>query len=149
MKGGGIGPDELAGGVFSHTIIVVKEPDRRKKTGTMLYEVEVTEGENSPLALDRVFDLLEDPRPVGRVVSADLSGNDVWCQVIGWDETGPCQALAALAEDSGDGVILLVFGGSEGIRLKPDGDNAPWDLADGSQWGEPCLMLDKETQYQC
>ena len=111
----------------------------------MLYEVEVNEGGNSPLALDRVFDLLEAPRPINRVVSADLSGSDVWCQVTGWDEDGPCPALAALAEDSGDGVILLVFGGSEGIRLKPDADDSPWDLANPHQWGEPCLMLDKAT----
>lgn len=122
-------------------------PGKATKT-TMLYEVEVNDGGNSPLALDRVFDLLEDPKPVSRVVSADLAGNDVWCQVIGWDEAGPCPAMAALAEDSGDGVILLVFGGSEGIRLKPDGDDSPWDLDDAGQWGEPCLMLDKETQYR-
>ena len=100
------------------------------------------------MALDRVFDLLEDPRPVSRLVSADLSGDDIWCQVTGWDENGPCPAMAALAEDSGDGVILLVFGGSEGIRLKPDGDSGPWDLDDASQWGEPCLMLDKATAYE-
>ena len=55
--------------------------------------------------------------------------------------------MAALAEDSGDGVILLVFGGSQGIRLKDAGDDGPWDLDDGRQWGEPCLMLDKETEY--
>ena len=115
---------------------------------TMLYEVEVNDGGNSPLALDRVFDLLEDPRPVSKVVSANLTGEDVWCRVTGWDEEGPCVAMAALAEDSGDGVILLVFGGSEGIRLMPDGDDSPWDLADGNQWGEPCLMLDKGTAYQ-
>ena len=114
----------------------------------MLYEVEVNEGGNSPLALDRVFDLLEDPRPISRVVTADLGGQDTWCLVTGWDEDGPCQAMAALAEDSGDGVILLVYGGSEGIRLKPAGNTAAWDLADVSQWGEPCLMLDKNTEYR-
>ena len=114
----------------------------------MLYEVEVNDGGNSPLALDRVFDLLEDPRPVSRVVSADLSGEDAWCRVTGWDENGPCQALAALAEDSGDGVILLVFGGSEGIRLKSDSNDRPWDLDDPAQWGEPCLMLDKNTAWE-
>ena len=114
----------------------------------MLYEVEVNDGGNSPLALDRVFDLLEDPRPVSRVMTADISGQDAWCQVTGWDDDGPCQAMAALAEDSGDGVILLVFGGSEGIRLKPEDDDGDWDLNNMSQWGEPCLMLDKATEYQ-
>ena len=114
----------------------------------MLYEVEVNDGGNSPMALDRVFDLLEDPKPVSRVVTADPSGEDGWRQVTGWDDNGPCPARAALAEDSGDGVILLVFGGSEGIRLKPDGDDSPWDLTNSNQWGEPCLMLDKNTEYE-
>ena len=113
----------------------------------MLYEVEVNDGGNSPLALDRVFDLLEDPRPINRVITANLSGEDAWCQVTGWDDAGPCQAMAALAEDSGDGVILLVYGGSEGIRLKADDDTANWDLDNSGQWGEPCLMLDKATNY--
>ncbi len=100
------------------------------------------------MALDRVFDLLEDPKPVQRIVTADPTGADGWRQVVGWEEAGPCPALAALAEDSGDGVILLIFGGSEGIRLKDVDDAAPWDLTNGSQWGEPCLMLDKDTPYQ-
>ena len=113
----------------------------------MLYEVEVYDGGNSPLALDRVFDLLEEPRLVGWVLTADPMGVDGWQRVTGWDEDGPCPAMAALAEDSGDGVILLIFGGSEGIRLKSDGDDTPWDLNDSSQWGEPCLMLDKATEY--
>ena len=113
----------------------------------MLYEVEVNDGGNSPLALDRVFDLLEAPRPISRVVTANLHGEDAWCQVTGWDDDGPCPAMAALAEDSGDGVILLVFGGSEGIRLKSQADKSPWDLGDVGQWGEPCLMLDKGTEY--
>ena len=113
----------------------------------MLYEVEVFEGGNSPMALDRVFDLLEEPRPVGRLVTADPMGVDGWQRVTGWDDDGPCPAMAALAEDSGDGVILLVFGGSQGIRLKAGDDDGPWDLDDGSQWGEPCLMLGKETEY--
>ncbi len=114
----------------------------------MLYEVEVNDGGNSPLALDRVFDLLESPGPISRVVTADPAGNDAWCQVTGWDEDGPCPAMAALAEDSGDGVILLVYGGSEGIRLKAGDDASAWSLDDPAQWGEPCLMLDKATEYR-
>lgn len=113
----------------------------------MLYEVEVNDGGNSPIPLDRVFDLLENPKAIRQVVTADLAGEDAWCQVTGWNDDGPCPAMAALAEDSGDGVILLVFGGSEGIRLKSHGDESPWDLADTSQWGEPCLMLDKAAEY--
>ncbi len=111
----------------------------------MLYEVDVVEGGNSPMPLNRVFDLLEEPRPVTRLYAADLNGVDGWQQVTGWSECGICPAWAALAEDSGDGVILLVYGGDGGIRLKADDDPTLWSLTAGGQWGEPCLMLDKDT----
>jgi hypothetical protein len=112
----------------------------------MLYEVEVVAQGNSPLDLNRVFDLLSDPSPVTRVFTADPNDQDVWCQVTGWDSDGPSQAYAALAEDSGEGVILLLYGGDDGIRLKRDGEASEWDLADSNQWGEACLMLGKDTQ---
>ena len=113
----------------------------------MLYEVDVSDGGNSPMTLNRVFDLLEEPRPVSRLFTADRSGADGWRQVVGWEESGHCPAWAALAEDSGDGVILLVYGGSEGIRLKDEDDATPWSLESPGQWGEPCLMLDKDTPF--
>ena len=111
----------------------------------MLIEVEVIAGENSPLDLHRMFDLLDDPRPVSRVMAPNISGDDVWCDVIGWDSGGPTQAMAALSEDSGEGVVLLVYGGGEGLRLRPAGAAGEWSLADREQWGEACLMLDKDT----
>jgi hypothetical protein len=37
----------------------------------MLFEVEVVAGENSPMDLNRVFDLLSAPRPIRRVFTAD------------------------------------------------------------------------------
>ena len=114
----------------------------------MLIEVEVIAGDNSPLDLHRMFDLLEDPRPVSRVMAPDPMGRDVWCEVTGWDAGSPCQALAAQAEDSGEGVVLLVYGGDEGVRLRPVGSQGDWDLADGSQWGEACLMLGSDTQHE-
>ena len=111
----------------------------------MLIEVEVAAGDNSPLALHRMFDLLEEPRPVSRVMAPNLMGEDVWCDVTGWDADGPCPAMAALSEDSGEGVVLLVYGGDEGLRLRLAGSTGDWDLADGGQWGEACLMLGKDT----
>ncbi len=111
----------------------------------MLIEVEVIAGANSPLDLHRMFDLLEQPRAVSRVLAPDPKGEDVWCEVTGWDASGPCPAMAALSEDSGEGVVLLVYGGDEGLRLRPAGVPGAWDLADGGQWGEACLMLDKDT----
>lgn len=114
----------------------------------MLIEVEVTSGENSPLDMHRMFDLLEEPRPVSRVMAPNLMGIDTWCEVTGWNDSGPCQALAALSEDSGEGVVLLVYGGEEGLRLRPAGASGEWDLADRAQWGEACLMLDKDARIE-
>ena len=114
----------------------------------MFLEVDVAAGENSPLDLNRVFDLLSEPRVISRVFSADLSGEDIWCEVTGWGQDGPCPARAALSEDSGEGVILLVYGGGEGIRLKPAGSIDSWDLSSSQQWGEACLMLGKDTPVE-
>ena len=111
----------------------------------MLFEVEVFGGENSPMDLNRVFDLLSEPKPITQVITADLAGSDRWCSVTGWSESGPCPAMAALAEDSGEGVVLLVYGGDQGIRLKPAESDEGWNLASVNQWGDACLMLSRDA----
>ena len=117
----------------------------RRERRNVLIEVEVTAGENSPLDLHRMFDLLDDPHPISRVMAPNPMGEDVWCEVTGWQEGGPCPAMAALSEDSGEGVVLLVYGGDEGLRLRPADAPGEWSLADAAQWGEACLMLGKDT----
>ncbi len=114
----------------------------------MLIEVEVIAGDNSPLDLHRMFDLLEEPRPVFRILAPDPTGEDTWCEVTGWDSAGPCPAMVALAEDSGEGVVLLVYGGDEGVRLRPVGHDGDWNLQANGQWGEACLMLDKDAPHE-
>ena len=114
----------------------------------MLVEVEVVSGENSPLDLHRMFDLLTDPIEVVRVYATNPMGEDLWCRVTGWSSQGPCPAQSALAEDSGEGVVLLVYGGDQGLRLQPAGSGEEWDLASAGQWGEACLMLAKGTPVE-
>ena len=114
----------------------------------MLFEVEVSADENSPLDLHRMFDLISEPRRITRVFTADVTGNDRWCDVTGWDDSGPCPAHAALSEDSGEGVVLLIYGGEHGIRLKTTDCFEDWSLASKNQWGEACLMLDKDAPYE-
>ena len=114
----------------------------------MLYEVEVVADGNSPLDLNRVFDLLTDPRPVLRLTAPDPHGADVWCAVVGWDAGHPTPAMAALAEDSGEGVVMLIYGGADGIRLKPADDSAAWHLDAPNQWGEACLMLGSDVAIE-
>ena len=112
----------------------------------MFLEVEVSEGANSPLSLTRMFDATQDPVQVSRVMASDSSYNDVMCDVTGWSAAGPCPAYAALVEDSGEGIAMLIYGGDEGIRLKPVGCDEPWDLSSPRQWGEACLLLDRAVE---
>lgn len=114
----------------------------------MLFEVDVVAGGNSPMDLNRVFDLLAEPRVIQRVFTADRLDVDVWCDVTGWSESGPCPAYAALSEDSGEGTVLLIYGGDDGIRLRPVGLTGDWDLADDGQWGEACLMLGNDAPVE-
>ena len=100
------------------------------------------------MELNRVFDLISDPRAIVGVFTADSTGRDRWCDVTGWSESGPCPARAALSEDSGEGVVLLVYGGDQGIRLKPANNGEEWDLASENQWGEACLLLDKDAPFK-
>ena len=111
----------------------------------MFLEIDVSAGENSPLDLNRIFDLLSEPRVIRRVFAADPTDRDLWCEVTGWSGDGPCQARAALAEDSGEGVVLLVYGGDQGLRLKAADHPEAWDLSSTDQWGEACLMLHKDA----
>ena len=95
--------------------------------------------------LNRMFDLISDPKSISQVLTADPTGSDRWCRVTGWSEAGSCPAKAALSEDSGEGVVLLVYGGDHGIRLKPAELEEEWNLASPNQWGEACLMLSKDA----
>ena len=114
----------------------------------MLLEIDVSDDGNSPLVVNRVFDLLDQPRAVNRVFTANPAGDDLWCRVTGWSFNGPCPAMAALSEDSGEGVVLLIYGGDQGIRLKPLDSGEDWDLSSSNQWGEACLMLDKDAPVE-
>ena len=114
----------------------------------MLVEVEVVGGENSPPDLHRMFDLLTDPVEAMRVYATNPMGEDLWCRVTGWSSQGPCTAMSALADDSGEGVVLLIYGGDQGLRLQPAGSSDDWDLTNGAQWGEAVLMLAEGTPVE-
>ena len=109
-------------------------------------EVDVQEGRNSLLPVNKIFKALEAPAAVERIMAPDSLGNERWCAVTGWSSSGPCPALAALVEDSGEGVVTLLYGGDEGIRLKAVDAEESWDLDSPAQWGEPCLLLDRDVK---
>lgn len=96
--------------------------------------------------LHRIFQTLGPLRTIATVDAPDPMGDDVICSVTGWSANGPCPAHAVLVADSGEGAVTLIFGGDEGIRLKPAGNKEPWDLNSPDQWGEPCLLLDPDVE---
>ena len=114
----------------------------------MFIEVEVQEGANCSFALSRMYSALGEPEPIVWVLAPGPRGDTGAYEVAGWSAEGPCQAYAALVEDSGEGRALLVYGGDEGIRLKPKGSLEPWSIENGDQWGEPCLVLDSDVQRE-
>ena len=111
----------------------------------MFLQVEVSENPNCTIPLMRMFDVKGKAVLVGRVFTADSCGNDAWCDVVGWFENGPGPAYSSLVEDSGDGIAMLIHGGDHGIRLKRSDCVEPWNVASSRQWGEPCLLVDKDT----
>ena len=112
----------------------------------MFIDINVSESANCPLSLNRVFDAMREPVQVVRLMASDPEGKPLVCNVTGWSTSGPCPAYAALVEDSGEGVAMLIYGGEEGIRLKAVDSQGDWDLNSSSQWGEACLLLDKDVQ---
>ncbi len=111
----------------------------------MLLVIEIEESENSLFAVTRSFQTMEDPRPVSRVQTYGPDGSEDMFEVVGWSEEGPGTAFVALVDDSGEGSALLVYGREEGIRLRPENSILDWSLEEPSQWGEPFLLLSRDT----
>ena len=112
----------------------------------MYVAVNVEASSNCPMQLERVFETLGEPREVHRTVAPDPLGQDVRCRVTGWSSEGACPAYGVLVEDSGEGILMLIYGGDEGIRLKPESSLEEWDVSSPGQWGEACLLLDRDVE---
>ena len=112
----------------------------------MFVQVDVSESRNCPLSVTRMFDAMREPVKVSMVMASDPRDTDLMCDVTGWSASGACPAHAVLVEDSGEGIATLVYGGDQGIRLKPVDCQEQWDLDSPQQWGEACLLLDKDVK---
>ena len=112
----------------------------------MYVAVNVEASSNCPMQMERMFETLGEPREVQWAVAPNPMGQDVCCRVTGWSSEGPCPAYGVLVEDSGEGVLMLIYGGDEGIRLKLAESPEEWDVDSPSQWGEACLLLGKDVE---
>ena len=108
-------------------------------------EIEVYESANCPFSLTRGFDCMDAPSIVTKVMAPNSMGEEQICDVTGWSSAGPCPAYSVLVEDSGEGIVMLIYGGDEGIRLKPVDEKEAWLLSSPRQWGEPCLLATSKS----
>ncbi len=107
--------------------------------------VEVLPNPNSGEGCDEMeFNVIGNapPRRVAGIVAEDR-GREFRCDLTGVDGAGRfVPAWAVEITDSGEGSAYLITGGAWGLRVRKDG--AAWDLADGSQWGEPYKVYSKQ-----
>jgi hypothetical protein len=106
--------------------------------------VNVDSNPNSPMSASQVFHNIDTPFRVGHVRIYEGEPEGKLCAVTGWASAGngtPVDAYAVQIEDSSEGRAFLIYGGDWGIRLRDADDSAPWAQENGSQWGEPYLVL--------
>jgi hypothetical protein len=105
--------------------------------GPRFIDVFIDPNPNCPEGCGQRFQTTGEPRPVDRVRYWAGVDDPIVCEISGWSSEGggsPCQAQAVPVEDSGAGVVTLVYGGDWGLRLTPvDGDEP---------FGQPYLLTD-------
>ena len=109
--------------------------------------LEVEENDNCEYMSMQLYETRADPAPIARVRLFEPGRPDGVYEVTGWSSEGggtPCPAMYVPVSDSGQAVAHLISGGDWGIRMRPEGSPANWDLADEDQWGEPYLVLTDE-----
>jgi hypothetical protein len=104
--------------------------------------VEITPNPNCDPVDLRVFNDVEPPRRVAGVCLEYAPGHSAWFDITGWTADGtPVPAQARRVDDSGEGLAVLVTGGTAGLRLRRAGSGGAWRLDDADQRGESFLLL--------
>jgi hypothetical protein len=106
--------------------------------------VDVESNPNSPMSASQVFHNIDTPMRVLQVRIFEGEPEGQLCAITGWsskDGGSPVDAHVVRIEDSSQGEAFLIYGGDWGLRLRPAEDGSPWAHENGSQWGEPYLVL--------
>lgn len=106
--------------------------------------VDVESNPNSPMSANQVFHNIDLPFRVVQVRIFEGEPDGQLCAITGWsskDNGSPVEAYAVRIEDSSEGAAFLIYGGDWGVRLRPAEDDVSWSHENGSQWGEPYLVL--------
>ena len=108
--------------------------------------LEVEPCSNCDESVSRLYNVISEPKQISSI-EYEKDGKEILVHITGWDgdREAPCPAFACHIEESGDGVALLIFGGSGGIRMKSIGDNSNWNVANSNQWSESHLVYPKDS----
>ena len=79
-------------------------------------------------------------------IKYNIEGEESPVQVVGWDKEtqSSCAAYACQVEESGDGVAILIYGGTGGIRVKLLEDKSEWGLKAPNQKGDTHLVYPRD-----
>ena len=103
--------------------------------------LEIEPNPNVERSFDMVYREISPAREL-YCIKYNINGEDQPVQIIGWnaETNSPCPAYACKVEESGDGVALLIFGGTGGIRMKLLENENQWDTQSSQQWGDTHLV---------
>ncbi len=110
--------------------------------------IDIEDNDNCGYFPMQTFEVRGVERAAGAIVIADVSNVDGPCEVVGWDDGGPCELRVVKVGDSGAGESLLVHGSNHGIRLRPRRASEKWSLDSGEQFGEPYMLLPYDTEIE-
>ena len=81
--------------------------------------VEVDSNYNTEQSFNMIFRDISPAREL-YCIKYPVNGEEQPVQITGWDadSNSPCPAYACKVEESGDGVALLIYGGTGGVRTE-------------------------------
>ena len=106
--------------------------------------IDLEENENSGYFPIQIFETQGQPRSVEMITVPNIPQGNVPHDVVGWcsDDGGSiCNVTAIPVGDSGLGQVTMIYGGDNGIRLRPSSSKSSWSLDATDQSGEPYLLL--------
>jgi len=106
--------------------------------------IDLEENENSGYFPIQIFETQGKSRSVKMITVPNIPESDVPHDVVGWcsDDGGSiCNVTAVAVGDSGLGQVRMIYGGDNGIRLRPSSSKSTWSLEAMDQSGEPYILL--------
>ena len=106
--------------------------------------IDIEENEYSGYFPIQIFERQGKPRSVEMITVPNIPESNVPHDVVGWcsDDGGSiCNVTAIAVGDSGLGQVTMIYGGDNGIRLRPSSSRSVWSLDATDQSGEPYILL--------